>query len=214
MAFSHDPPKPATIPDLLAKRAEMHRPSKAEPSFDDQRQLLDLQAKMGRLTVAQAQDEVERLMSAQADHLDKMADAFWQDHGMARAYQAKAQEIRDSIPAEVRSIGGTAKERLTLQKAVKVAAADFDAEKWAANAALHRPIGMPAPATATPTGPTIRRGPDNGPTWPAKPVSEMTNEQRAAYYTRLVREAATPTDARMWADVASKYAEATRKERS
>jgi hypothetical protein len=222
VAHSYEPPKPATIPDFLAKRAEMHRPSKPEPSYEDRRQLLDLQAKMGRITVAQAQVEVEKLMSAQADHLDKMAGAFWQDHGMARAYQTKAQEVRDSIPAEVRRIGGTASERLTLQKAVTVAAerehgvvARLDRlEKAIAADPTRRPIGMPLPATTTPTGSTTRRGPDNRPTWPTKPVSEMTNEQRAAYYKRLVREAATPADARMWAEMSEKYAEAAREERS
>jgi len=178
-------------------------------AYDDQKRLLDLQAKSGRITVAQDQDEVEKLMSAEADHLDKMAGVFWQNHGMARAYQAKAAEVRDSIPGEVRKIGGTAKERLTLQKAVKVATSDFDAEKWAANRALHRPIGMPAPATATPTGPAISRGPDH-----SIPLRQpRTDEERFVYYSRLAENAPTPDEHSMWRAAAQKYAEAAREER-
>jgi len=144
-------------------------------TYDEEVRLLDTQAKSGRITVAQAQVEVESLLAAQADHLEEKAGIFWQDRELAGAYRAKAAELRDSVDDEVREVGGTAGERRTLQKAIVRSEERLQSrvemlEKTTyAGSPMARPIGMPAPATTTPTGPTIGRGPDTRPAWPTNP---------------------------------------------
>ena len=183
-------------------------------SYDDEKRLLELQAKTGRLSKSAAQRQLQILMEDRVEYLEKQADIFHYQPGMSMAYRAMAKEVRDSIPTTLEKVAGTSEERASLQK---VATADRERSVVATTYATSpdaRPIGMPAPATATPTGPTISRGPDNGPVWPSKPESQMTNEQRAAYYTRLVRAAPTLADARYCSELATNCTEAAREERS
>ncbi len=165
-------------------------------SYEDQRQLLDLQAKSGRLPVEHARDELEKLMSAEADHLEKMAGAFWQDHGMARAYKARAQEVRDSIKTEVWKIGGTAAERRSLQKAAPVSQRPRGTTYAASPDA--RPIGMPDPSAGVQpdlvklAAPVLSRPIRYRPT---KAVKDMTRAEQAQHYRMLAGEADTAAHA-------------------
>ncbi|HLM96755.1 MAG TPA: hypothetical protein VK283_10600 [Acidimicrobiales bacterium] len=186
-------------------------------SYDHDKQILELQATNGRLSVKSAVRQVTELMEAEVDRLEKMADVLGYQPGMSTAYRAKAKEVRDSIPAEVNRLVVKATARPDLSKVVSTRYRGVEdrldmLEKSIAADPTRRPIGMPAPATAVPATPPISRGPDNGPTWPSKPTSEMSNLEKAVYYGRLFRQAPTPADARMWSDLAAEYAEAARKE--
>lgn len=183
----------------------------------EDKQLIEAQAASGRISVKSAVAQVRELMETEADRLEKMADALHYQPGMPEAYRTKARELRDSIPAEVNRVVVKATTP-DLTKVVSRRTNSVERRATYAGSPAARPIGMPERSSGVQADvvKSIGQGPDNRPSMltTTMPVSQMTNEQKAAYYGRLVRESPTPADARMWTEMSQKYAEAAREERN
>lgn len=194
-------------------------------SYDHERQLLEVQAANGRISAKDAATELEEINEAEIARLEKCADDFaYSDRVLSRAYLEKAAELRGQLETEKGVLADLVKAaparnlRAVLDRRDRALGSRLDTlEKSILADSRRRPIGMPAGAVtpSAPAGtPSLRRGPDNRPVVPSKPVSQMTNEQKAAHYSRLARAASTPEESQMWQAESQKCAAAARKERS
>ncbi len=170
-------------------------------SYDDEKALIELRAKTGRLSLKAAQRQVRDHMEAEADRLEKVAGDFWQDRPLAAAYRTKAKELRDSIPHEELWVNGTASERTSLHKVVTAAAErehgvvtrlDTLGKAIAADPS-RRPIGMPAPSNSGGSADVAKSPLLDRPRryHPSKPTKDMTRAELAQHYTMLAGEADT-----------------------
>jgi len=182
-------------------------------TYDDEKALIELRAKTGRISLKAAQRQVRDLMETEADRLEKVAGDFWQDRPLAAAYRTKAKELRYSIPTQELWVNGTAAERVSLHKVVTAAAEREHSvvtrldmlEKAVAADPSRRPIGMPAPSTSGGSADVAKSPLLDRPRryHPSKPTREMNRDELAHHYMTLAAEADTPAHAAELRKIAS-----------